>query len=179
MKFLGGRVSLLFGGVAVVLVGVGIVGVAPALAGSSAPHPATHRGSALATSAVGTYNAFESPVTSNAAVTANALTISSNDTWSQTQSSAKDSGYWVSEGKSVALVVTTSSRGNAGCVYLGTVGKTGINKQSKSKQGPYNCHGGKGSWYAIKTDSKTRTGAPAPRSNASRAHSKKTHRNRL
>jgi hypothetical protein len=157
MSFLGRRSRLILTGAVIVLFGVGVVAAVPALAkgeNTSVSHGIESRGATLDASAVGAYNAFESnPVTPNAAVTANAMTINANGTWSQSQKNAKDTGYWVSQGKTVALVVTSSNRGNTGCVFLGTVTATGINKATRSKQGPYNCGGLAGTWYATKTNS--------------------------
>jgi hypothetical protein len=154
MKIFRGRSALLLGCTIVALIGLAVVGVTPARAGTrpAVGLRALDRHRTVSTSATGTYDAFESnPVTPNAAVTANAMTISAGGTWSQSQSSAKDTGYWLLQGKSVALVVTSSTRGNTGCVFLGTLEATGINKLTKSKQGPYNCHGLSGTWYATKT----------------------------
>jgi hypothetical protein len=75
------------------------------------------------------------------------LTFGADNAWSMTFSGPSgytDTGDWVSQGASVVLTVTTG--GDTGCVYLGQVDNKGIG--TERKQGPYNCLGTTGTWYA-------------------------------
>jgi hypothetical protein len=116
----------------------------------------------------GSYNAYEYiAVTPNASVTPDAMTINSAGTWSQTlgNGGATDSGGWVTQATSVALVVSSSNGGDQGCVFLGKVGAAGINKNKPtSKRGPDNCNGVAGSWYATPASTSDATRAASPRS---------------
>jgi hypothetical protein len=126
--------------------------------------------------AAGSYNAFEfSAVTPNASVTPNALTINptaaeTEGNWSQVlgDGAGTDSGGWLALGKSVALVVSSSSARDNGCVFLGTVGAAGINKNTPTrKRGPDNCNGVAGTWYATPaSESAAPSGAASPRVDA-------------
>jgi hypothetical protein len=163
-------VWLFFGGAVLVLLGVGVVATGPAAAGSarSAGFRATGRGLSPQVSVAGNYNAFEyNAVTPNASVTPDAMTINSTGTWSQTlgNGGATDSGGWVTQGTSVALVVSSSNGGDQGCVFLGKVGAAGINKKKPtSKRGPDNCNGVAGSWYATAASTSDAPSPAGPRS---------------
>jgi hypothetical protein len=57
-----------------------------------------------------------------------------------------DSGIWDSLSASVALLVTASTEGDNGCVFLGSFTKKGIN--SEGRPGPQNCGSFSDTWYA-------------------------------
>ena len=59
-----------------------------------------------------------------------------------------DSGILVALGTSAAFVVTKSTDGDLGCIFLGTVGAKGIN--SAHKQGPQDCGSFSDTWYATR-----------------------------
>lgn len=82
------------------------------------------------------------------------ITVLVNSTWF---SDYGDSGISVVLGKSAAFLVTTSTDGDLGCVFLGTVGTKGIN--TVHKQGPQNCGSFHDTWYA--TRDKNEKSAPA------------------
>jgi hypothetical protein len=107
---------------------------------------ATPRARPSVVSAAGSYNLFLGNGTTGT------LTVDSGDTFSS--SVGGDTGYWVSQGKSVALVVTAGTF--LDCELLGTVKARGINgpdtKTHHNAAGPIGCAGGPSTnWYATKT----------------------------
>jgi hypothetical protein len=135
------------GGVVVALLGVGAVSAGSAAAGSAAAGPSaiyptgtttvkTHSHSA---SPVGAYDFFDSggggPV----------WTIDSDGQW---YDGSGDVGFWLQQGKTIALTVTSGTA--TGCTFLGTIKAKSLN--TAAKQGIYNCAARTppASWYATK-----------------------------
>jgi hypothetical protein len=140
MKFSGRRAGLFLGSAAMVLLGVGLIGVGPAVAVS-------HTRASTPT-AVGLYNYNDGGVITEGGAAAT-ITINANGTFTLLYASITDTGQWVQEGKTIALTVTSGEDGSGGCLLLGTIERKGIN--SAAKQGPIDCEGqfGKtGTWYA-------------------------------
>ena len=77
------------------------------------------------------------------------LVLNSDFTFSITQFG--DTGVWVATGKSFAMSITTSTRGDAGCTFSGTLRADGINSSRPKKQGYYTCSGKAAMrWYAVR-----------------------------
>jgi hypothetical protein len=131
------------GGVVVALLGVGVVSAGSATAGPSAStYPAgttTVKTHSQAASPVGTYDFFDSggggPV----------WTIDADGQW---YDNSGDVGYWLQQGKTIALTVTTGKA--IDCTFLGTIKSKSLN--TATKQGIYNCAARTppASWYATK-----------------------------
>jgi hypothetical protein len=124
---------------AVVLLGLGVVGVVPA---GAAGHPAT-------ASAPGVYTYNDGGVITEGGA-ATTLTINANGTFTLIYASITDTGVWLQNGKTIALTVTSGEDGSAGCLLLGTIKSRGIN--SEAKPGPIDCQsefGKTGTWYAV------------------------------
>jgi hypothetical protein len=141
MKFSGRRVGVFFGSMAVALLGVGVVGVGPATATSHAT-PSTP-------SPVGLYNYTDGGIITEGGA-ATTMTINANGTFNLLYASITDTGVWVTQGKTIALTITSGEDGSAGCLLLGTIKHKGIN--SAASQGPINCQaefGKTGTWYAV------------------------------
>ena len=140
MVISGRRVGLFFASAAVVLLGIGLVGVGSAGAVSHAR--------ASTPTAVGLYNYTDGGVIIEGGAAAT-ITINANGTFTLLYTSITDSGQWLQQGKTIALTVTSGEDGSGGCLLLGTIVRKGIN--SASKQGPIDCEaqfGKTGTWYA-------------------------------
>jgi hypothetical protein len=140
MTFSGRRVGAFFGCAALALFSVGLVGVGPATATSQAK-PST-------LSPVGLYNYNDGGIITEGGSAAT-ITINANGTFNLLYASITDNGVWLTQGKTIALTITSGEDGSAGCLLLGTVVRKGIN--SAAKPGPIDCQaefGKTGTWYA-------------------------------
>jgi hypothetical protein len=136
----GKRVGRFLGSATVALLGVGVLGVAPATAASHAAPSALNP--------VGLYNYNDGGIITEGGA-ATTLTINANGTFSLLYASITDNGVWLTSGRTIALTVTSGEDGSAGCLLLGTIVRKGIN--SAAKQGPIDCNaefGKTGTWYA-------------------------------
>jgi hypothetical protein len=150
MKYSRMRVGLFFGSAAVVVLGLGVVAVTPAVAAnrSVTTGAVTGRASPSTVPAAGIYNYTDGGIITEGGA-ATTITINSNGTFTLLYASITDTGVWIQEGKTIALTVTSGEDGSAGCLLLGTVERKGIN--SASKQGQIDCmvpFGKTGSWWA-------------------------------
>jgi Na+/glutamate symporter len=71
-----------------------------------------------------------------------------------TQGEVTLNGYWVQQGKAIALTVTETSNTTqtptyVGCLFLGIIKTRSIN--SAAREGPINCSSYLGAWYATKS----------------------------
>jgi hypothetical protein len=133
--------AVIVGGVVLVGAGAGAAGrTGHGLAAGGGARPAGHH----AKGAAGTY-----VLIANGAEEVQ-LVLKADQTF---QISAGQSGVWITTGKSIALSVTASPYGDAGCTFAGTV--TARNLNSAKKPGNYVCPGGEGvfPWYALREKS--------------------------
>jgi hypothetical protein len=116
------------------------------------PLPAGAHGSVAG--ATGPAVQAKSPVGSYVIVSSNGgegvITILPDNTFT---SDYGDSGIWDSISASVGFLVTASTEGDDGCVFLGTFTKRRIN--SESRPGPQNCGSFSDTWFAIVPRNKT------------------------
>ena len=137
MKSLFRPVGLVLAGVAVAILGSGVIAAAPAMATTS-----------NAPSAPGVYNYFDgNMITEGGAPTT--LTINANGSFTILYAAITDSGVWIQQGRTLALTVTSGEDGSAGCLLLGTVLRKGIS--SATSPGVIDCmvpFGKSGTWYA-------------------------------
>ncbi|HVC70025.1 MAG TPA: hypothetical protein VNC61_07135 [Acidimicrobiales bacterium] len=113
-----------------------MVTAVPAAAAHHTPNP------------VGLYNYTDGGIITEGGA-ATTIAINANGTFNLLYASITDNGVWVSQGKAIALTVTSGEDGSAGCLLLGTLVRKGIN--SATTQGPINCmaeFGKSGTWYA-------------------------------
>jgi len=65
-----------------------------------------------------------------------------------------DTGVWIVTGRSFAMSITASTRGDGGCTFSGTIRPDGINSSRPKRQGYYTCSGAAAlRWYAVKQPS--------------------------
>jgi hypothetical protein len=77
------------------------------------------------------------------------LVLNSNFTFSI--SKFGDTGVWISTGRSFAMSITASTKGDGGCTFSGTMRPDGINSSRPKKQGYYTCSGATAlRWYAVR-----------------------------
>lgn len=129
-------------------VSVGVLVVAAVTLFSVAPAMGVSNGGRTASSTrpqtvdpVGTYSVYGANGVSGQ------LTVESNGSFTLVDSSASDGGYWALEGKYFAFVISASTAGDVGCMFLGKV-DSGVGINTESKQGPYGCGTYTSTWYA-------------------------------
>jgi hypothetical protein len=140
------KLTLFCGVAAVVVLGLGVVAVAPALAATRSSPAVTGHAKTVAAAGIYDYNDGGIIIEGGAAAT---ITINTNGTFVLLYGSITDGGVWLQDGKTIALTITSGEDGSGGCLLLGTVLKKGIN--SSAKPGPIDCSqpfGKSGTWYA-------------------------------
>lgn len=148
MQYSRRKLGLFCGVAAVVVLGLGIVAVAPAMAATGSGPARAVTGHAKTVAAAGIYDYNDGGIITEGGA-ATTITINANGTFVILYGSITDGGVWLQDGKTIALTVTSGEDGSGGCLLLGTVQKKGIN--SAAHPGPIDCSqpfGKTGTWYA-------------------------------